>query len=105
MTSPHALEEARRNLLARYPDTVAPLESDLMPRVKLVPEAHPRRVADALGHGLPLKDAPILAAAVESRAAMLVTGDRRDFGRLYGKAIEGVHIVSLREAMEHVTAL
>jgi predicted nucleic acid-binding protein len=104
MTSPHALEEARRNLLTRYPDAIARLESDLIPRVKLVPEAHPRRVTEALGHGLPLKDAPILAAAIESGSAMLVTGDRRDFGHLYGKVVEGVRIMGLRAALEHLTS-
>lgn len=41
---------------------------------------------------LPAKDRPVLAAAVQARAAHLVTGDKRHFGPWYGKSIRGVRI-------------
>ena len=41
-----------------------------------------------------MKDAPIMAAAVVCAANILVTGDRRDFGHLFGQSIEGVRVMS-----------
>jgi hypothetical protein len=51
---------------------------------------------------LALKDAPIMAAAVACAADILVTGDRRDFGHLFGKNVEGVHVLSPRETMAEI---
>ena len=48
---------------------------------------------------LPDKDLPILAAAIAARASALVTGDRRDFGHLYGTTIEGVEVLTPAEAV------
>ncbi|MEH2293167.1 hypothetical protein [Nostoc sp.] len=48
---------------------------------------------------LPLKDAPILATAVESRADLLVTGDKTHFGSFYGQELEGVIVVDMRQAI------
>jgi hypothetical protein len=39
------------------------------------------------------KDKPILLAAISARADYLLTGDIRDFGRFYGKKINGVTIL------------
>ena len=39
------------------------------------------------------KDVPILLAAIEARARHLLTGDRQDFGHLYGKTVSGVEIL------------
>lgn len=41
---------------------------------------------------LPEKDQPILAAAINARATHLITGDRRHFGKYFGKRIRGVLI-------------
>ena len=49
-----------------------------------------------------MKDAPIMAAAVSGCVDILVTGDRRDFGHLFGKKVEGVVVLSPREALEEV---
>jgi len=46
------------------------------------------------GISLPEKDVPILLAAIAARATHLLTGDVRDFGRYFGKRIEGL-IVAL----------
>ena len=58
--------------------------------------------ADALDDSLPLpeKDRPVLAAAIRSQCAALLTGDRTHFGFLYGKTIRGVTIHSPRSLAE-----
>ena len=51
---------------------------------------------------LPEKDRPVLAAAMQASCDALVTGDRRHFGRLYGRTIGRVMIydpASLAEAL------
>ena len=99
LTSPHALLEARRNLQAKRPEALPVLDS-LLRWVTVVPEAGPGQVQAALDWGLPLKDAPILAAAWEAGATALVTGDRQHFGHLLGKQPEGLRVISLKEALE-----
>jgi hypothetical protein len=54
--------------------------------------------------GLPAKDAPILAAAVESRCPVLVTGDRTDFRALFGKRLSGTLVMLPVEALEFLLA-
>ncbi|MBW6394082.1 MAG: PIN domain-containing protein [Thermus sp.] len=97
LTSSHALEEARRNLFLKRPETLKVLE-ELSLRVERVPEAPIRLVRQALKEGLPPKDAPILEAAWAAKADLLVTGDRKHFGSLMGRKIRGVWVLSLKEA-------
>ena len=93
LTSPHALLETERNLLAKYPNQLDYFNANLRPFLTVVKEASATRIKWAIVLGLPLKDAPILATAVESQADFLVTGDRQHFAFLYGKTIEGIVIV------------
>ncbi|MFD3005850.1 PIN domain-containing protein [Thermus tengchongensis] len=97
LTSAHALEEARRNLSLKRPETLRVLE-ELSLKVERVPEAPIRLVRQALKEGLPPKDAPILAAAWAAKADLLVTGDHKHFGSLMGRKIRGVWVLSLRQA-------
>ena len=101
MVSAHALEEARRNL-TRKSHSFDQRLADLLAMTAVVAEAPAPLVAWALEHGQPLKDAPILAAAVHANADILVTGDLRDFGHLSGKSLRGVRILSLAKAIEAV---
>lgn len=101
MVSAHALEEARRNL-TRKSHSFDKRLADLLAMTEVVAEAPAPLVAWALEHGLPLKDAPILAAAVHANADILATGDLRDFGHLFGKLLRGVRILSLAKAIEAV---
>lgn len=101
MVSAHALEEARRNL-TRKSHSFDKRLADLLAMTEVVAEAPAPLVAWALEHGLPLKDAPILAAAVHANADILATGDLRDFGHLFGKSLRGVRILSLAKAIEAV---
>lgn len=101
MVSAHALEEARRNL-TRKSHSFDKRLADLLAMTEVVAEAPAPLVAWALEHGLPLKDAPILAAAVHANADILATGDLRDFGHLFGKSLRGIRILSLAKAIEAV---
>jgi predicted nucleic acid-binding protein len=100
--SPHAIEEARRNLALKSPAGVETFRH-LLASVEQVPEADPRIVAWTTGHDLPASDAPILAAAVAAEADALVTGDRTHFGHLFGTSIGGVDVLSLADALKRLT--
>ncbi len=100
-TSAFALEEARRNLAMKAPASLADLDH-LFARLTVVPEPSPDKLRRAQDLPLAMKDAPIMAAAIASAAELLVTGDRRDFGHLFGKEIEGVRVSSPREALKEV---
>lgn len=99
LTSPHALEEARRNLGLKYPDSAEQLEY-LIQSVRLVSEAASDACETGLSLGLPQKDTPILGAAIQAGADTLVTGDSRHFGHLFGKEIQGVEVVTSARALD-----
>jgi len=90
VTSPYAIEEARRNLSgAELPALSALLET--------VGLAH-----DSFGPLPPgvepvAKDVPVLASAIAADADFLVTGDAKHFGRFFGKTICGVKILRVRD--------
>ena len=90
VTSPYAIEEARRNLLpAELPALSAFLQS--------VELAHDSFGPLPPGVDLAAKDVPILASAIAADADFLVTGDAKHFGRFYGKTIYGVKILRVRD--------
>jgi uncharacterized protein len=85
-SSRYALEEARANLEAE--DQKARLIG-LSNTLQLF-EAGNRRFPG--GILLPVKDAPILLAAIAARATHLLTGDIRHFGPYFGRKIEGIEV-------------
>jgi predicted nucleic acid-binding protein len=89
LTSPYALEEARRNLGETE-------QRERLARLVKTVEITPEALGGSLPPGveLPEKDAPILLAAIESRATHLLTGDVRDFGGLFGKRLGGVLVLT-----------
>ena len=100
-TSPHALEEARRNLAiksVRFERRLA----EALAQISVATEAPAALVEWAKEQRLPLKDAPILAAAVHLKADLLVTGDKRDFGHLFGRELRGVLVVTPATALDRV---
>ena len=101
LTSTHALEEARRNLELKSGGFERRL-ADALAQTTVVAEAPTAVVEWAQEQGLQLKDAPILAAAVHAKADLLVTGDTRDFGRLFGRTLRGVQVVALARAVDIV---
>ncbi|MGH7411496.1 MAG: PIN domain-containing protein [Candidatus Methylomirabilis sp.] len=104
VSSPHAIEETRRNLTLRYPENQDRLPS-ILEVVTAVPEAPPELVQWARDLGLPEQDAPILAAAVHAQADSLVTGDRIHFGRFFGQVEKGVSIVALSDTLIFLESL
>ena len=103
VASPHAIQEARRNLRLRSPRGLEALDG-LLERVEEVAEAGPWMIESAAGHGVRDDDTPILAAAVAAGADLLVTGDRTHFGHLFGSEVGGVRVVSPAEALEAILA-
>jgi predicted nucleic acid-binding protein len=96
LTNEYAIEEARRNLAAKFPDTLKALER-LAKKCEVVAQ-----LETDLKVELPLKDAPILGGAIAGNASHLLTGDERDFGKFWGTTIQGVKIVSPRMLAEEL---
>jgi len=103
VASPYAIDEARRNLARKYPERLADFDR-LLTRLTVCAEAAPAIIAWAASQRLPPKDAPILAAAVQAGAALLVTGDQTDFGHLYGKSLQGTEVLPPVTAIERILA-
>jgi len=101
LTSPMTLQEAGRN-----PARKAPQALELFKHVQAVIELVLDASADLLlwAQGLPVKVAPILAAAVLARADLLVMGDRRHFGPLFGRTLQGVRVLALADDLAAVLA-
>ena len=54
--------------------------------------------------GLPIKDRPILAAAVAAGCTHLLTGDFKHFGPLLGRSVHGVKVTSMRMLVDEFIA-
>lgn len=100
-TSAFAHEEAVRNIQKKAPDKLTDLTT-LMQQVDILPEPHPLWVTRVERLPLAAKDAPVLAAALQGKVDIFVTGDRRDFGHLFGQVLEGVKILTPADALEAV---
>ncbi len=99
ITSPHAITEAQRNLEAKYPHAMKSFH-EVLTIVHTIQEATTNSVHWALQQGLPENDAPILAAAIQAKAEVLVTGDKTHFGHLFGKTKRSVKILSLKKTLD-----
>ena len=79
VTSDYAHEEARRNIEAKRAHWYSTF-SDIETKILQLPSA-------PLTHNIELveKDRPILGAAIAHQCNDLLTGDKKDFGHLYGK--------------------
>ena len=99
LTNAYAAEEARRNLATKFPAGLQPLEETCR-RCKFT-----SRLPASLEIPLASKDQPILGGAVAGHASHLLTGDERDFGKLWGKTIQGVKIVSPRMLAQELVRL
>lgn len=101
--SAYAQEEARRNLEAKGPAGSTEALAQASEVIALVGEAqHPAlALAQRAALGDPT-DIPILAAAIQCRAAVLVSGDRRAFGKLFGTQVAGVGVLTLRDTLRRL---
>lgn len=101
VTSAYAADEAGRNLAVKAPGAIATFEI-LRKKVEIVREPALATVTRMAKLPMVDKDAPVMAAAVEAKADVLVTGDRRDFGHLYNKVVEGVLVLTPVDALERL---
>ncbi len=80
VSSSYAVEEARRNIAAKFPAADKSLE-ELIGAMTIIPSG--------LGRDCPLplpdKDRPIMEAAMRANASHLLTGDIKDFGPFMNK--------------------
>lgn len=88
VTSPHAWEEARRNLERKRFHLLAGFEA-LRDVVAISRAFHLPADVDLVE-----KDKPILAGAIGAGCTHLWTSDRLHFGPFYGTVVHGVRIVS-----------
>ena len=95
LTSPYTIAEAFRNLQRYESSRISNLEA-LVENLTIVSHEKIREDDPALS-ALPDKDQPILAAAIAAGATHLITGDRRHFGKWFGKRVKGVLIQSPSE--------
>ena len=94
----YVVAEARRNLSQKDSEALEALDA-LLGRLE-VASFQTGDLLPEVARLLPEKDRPVLTAAIRLGCAALVTGDRTDFGALYGKSIAGVVIYSPRMLAE-----
>ena len=88
ITSDYAHIEAQRNLDAKRPNWRNGL-SEVLSGIEIVPSVDasvPAEIND--------KDRPIVATAIKYHCNILLTGDKRDFGHLFGQAINRTKVLS-----------
>lgn len=90
VTSPHAWEEARRNIQAKR----VPLQPGLEQLQTVVKITHAFYLPDTSPAEVVEKDKPILAGALGANCTHLWTSDRRHFGHLFGTTVQGLRICS-----------
>jgi predicted nucleic acid-binding protein len=94
----YVIEEARRNLLLKYPKEAAALDR-LLGKIRIVSTATSAGNLPELMR-IPEKDRLVLAAAIRHGCDAFVTGDRTHFGALFGTTLNGVAIHSPRSLAE-----
>jgi predicted nucleic acid-binding protein len=99
LTNPYAKAEAERNIAAKRPQRLAAHE-----KFAVSLEVIPLRLFDT-GVKLAEKDQPILCGAIAGGADYLLTGDKKDFGPLFGKSVHGVKIVNVQMLIAELIAL
>jgi predicted nucleic acid-binding protein len=98
LTNAYAKMAAARNVAAKQPKCLSKHEK-FVSSLELIP----LRLFD-LGVKLSEKDQPILCGAVSGGADFLLTGDRKDFGHLFGKTVHGVKIVNVQMLLAELIA-
>lgn len=88
ITSDYAIEEARINL---GDEAQRSRLKELLEDVAIIPTVSSGPLPP--GVDLPEKDRPILLTALEAKASHLLTGDKQDFGRYFGRRIRGMLIL------------
>lgn len=98
VTNRYAVEEARKNIERKKYGSILGLEL-LLEDISISNELLLNVPVD-----LKSKDIPILGGAIALQCTHLLTGDKKDFGFLYGKQVEDVLIVSPKLLAEEMVA-
>lgn len=97
-TNSYAVEEARKNIDLKKFGSIQGLESLLADII----------ISNDLIFNIPIeikpKDAPILGGAIALKCTHLLTGDKKDFGFLFGQQIDNVLVVSPKLLAEEMVA-
>ena len=98
VTNSYAVEEARKNIELKKFGSLEGLRSLLKNTI----------VSNKLQLDIPVeiksKDIPILGGAIAQKCTHLLTGDKKDFGFLFGKRVEDVLVVSPKLLAEEMVA-
>ena len=98
VTNSYAVEETRKNIELKNFGSNQGLES-LLENI-----AVSNRLLLDVSIELKSKDIPILGGAIALNCTHLLTGDKKDFGFLYGKQVENVLVVSPKLLAEEMVA-
>ena len=98
LTNAYVMVEAERNIAAKQPKRLAAHEKFVASL-----EVVPLQLFDP-GVKLAQKDHPILCGAIAGGADYLLTGDKKDFGHLFGKTVRGVKIVNVQILLAELVA-
>ncbi len=96
LTNAYAKAEAVRNIAAKQPKRLTAHE-----KFAGSLELDPVQLFD-LEVKLPEKDQPIHCGAIAGKADFLLTGDKKDFGRLFGRTIGGVKIFTVQMLLDEL---
>jgi len=106
VASGYAIEEARRNLVARGPSGHLAALNVALTHVRSVREAGLSALERAATVEFPdPADLPILPAAIQSHCDVPVKGDRDAFGRYYRTPLAGVEVLPLCDALRRALGL
>ena len=96
LTNAYAMSEAERNLEAKMPGS--------LPRLRKFANSLTLVPIQLFDTEVPLagKDQPILCGAIAGEADFLLTGDKKDFGHLFGKTVSGVRVVTVQLLIEEL---
>jgi len=97
-TNAYATTEAERNIASKQPKRLA-WHQKFVASLEVIP----LQIFDP-GVELAEKDQPILCGAIAGGADFLLTGDKKDFGHLFGQAVRGVIIVNVEMLLAELIA-
>jgi predicted nucleic acid-binding protein len=102
MTGRYNIAEIERNLTRKIPDAI-PVYRQYFPELNLT--IVPLPSADEVlkfGSHISVKDVPVIISAINGKADFLVTGDKKDFGKLMMKRDYPFRILSPSEFLDAI---
>jgi len=102
ITGRYNIAEVERNLAKKIPDAIPVYKQYFHElNLKIVPLPSAEEVLNFSGH-ISGKDVPVVVSAINGKADFLITGDKKDFGKLKMKRDYPFMIVSPSEFLESI---